>query len=147
MNAHQFIKGYEQVLKAFGHWPSFHDGEVYRVVLDRTRKTDSGDFYPSVELVIHGWNMTSEITEGGYYKLEQHHLVHFLFEHVTDFELDGLNHQNVLSSLDLALAEDEKSSNCILSVELAHCYGLSGSFKARQAQILSVIPCADDEAR
>ncbi|HEY8095307.1 MAG TPA: hypothetical protein VIE65_04330, partial [Methylobacter sp.] len=60
-------------------------------------------------------------------------------------ELDGLNHQNVLSSLDLALAEDDKSFTNTLSVELAHCYGLSGSFKARQAQVVVVIPYTDGE--
>ena len=144
MNVHEFIHGYEQVLKAFGRWPSFHDGEVHRVILDRTRKAENGDFFPSIELLVHGWNMTSEVTKDGYYKLEQQHIVHFLFEYVTDLELDGLNHQNVLSGLDFTLVKDGNSSNNILSIELVHCYGLSGSFKARQAKIQAVTPYANN---
>ena len=86
MEPHEFIEGHAQVLEAFGQWPRFHDAEVHRVVLDRTRKSPSGSYYPSVELVIRGWVMTSEVTEGRYFKLEHDSLVHFLFEHVSDVE-------------------------------------------------------------
>ena len=140
MEPHEFIQGHAQVLEAFGQWPSFHDAEVHRVVLDRTRKSPSGSYYPSVELVIRGWVMTSEVTEGGYFKLEHDSLVHFLFEHVSDVELDGLNHQNVLFSLELELSNEAESELPALSVELSHCFGLSGSFKARAARVLSVEP-------
>ena len=144
MNAHELIHNHQLVLEAFGRWPSFHDAEVHSALLDRTRKFDNGSFYPSVELVIHGWNMTSEITDKGYYKLENQNLVHFIFEEVSDLELDGLNHQNVISSLDLSLQKN-KSGESLFFVELAHCYGLSGSFKAKRASIESVIPYSGEE--
>ena len=143
MEAHEFIEGHQLVLRTFGRWPSFHDGEVHRVVLDRTRQTQSGSYFPSVELVVRGWNTTEEVTEAGFYRLECDSVVHFLFEQVTDLELDGLNHQNVLSGLEFELSTEAESGLPILSVELSHCYGLSGGFKARRAIVVSVIPHAD----
>jgi hypothetical protein len=109
-------------------------------VLDRMRKLPSGSYYPSIELLVHGWVMTTEVTESGHYKLEHQSIVHFLFEQVTDVQLEDLNHQNVLSSLDFALSANNDSVSPILSVELTHCYGLSGSFKALRASVLSVVP-------
>ena len=86
--------------------------------------------------------MTSEVTSAGFYKQEHDSIVHFLFEQVTDLELDGLNHQNVLSSLDFEVVTDAESGSSLLSVELSHCYGLSGGFKALRASVVSVKPYA-----
>jgi hypothetical protein len=87
--------------------------------------------------------MTSDVTEAGFYRLECDSLVHFLFEEVTDVEFDGLNHQNVLSGLNFDLEPAEEGKIPLLSVELGHCYGLSGGFKARRARVLSVTPYAE----
>jgi hypothetical protein len=134
MEAYEFIEGHQLVTATFGRWPSFHDAEVHRVVLHRHYQRPGA----SVELVIHGWVMTSEVTPSGHYKLEHQSLVHFLFEQVSDFQLDGLNHQNVLSGLEFNLLGEPKPP--LLMVELSHCYGLSGSFKASKAKVLSVTP-------
>lgn len=142
MAPYEFIENYQIVMDTFGRWPGFHDGEVFRVVLDRTRRLSDGPFYPSIELSVRGWNMTTEVTEDGYYKLEEDSLVHLLFEHVSDVELGGLNHQNVISGLDLELSVDPGSGSPVLSVEINHCYGLSGGFKALRASVLSVEPIA-----
>ena len=109
-------------------------------MLDRTRKTSDGKYFPSIELLLYGWNMIDEITDAGHYKLENEFAVHFLFKEVSDVELDGLNHQNVLSGLDFAIMKEESSGAVLISVTLNHCYGLSGSFKATRARILSVAP-------
>lgn len=146
MNAYEAITNHQLVLAAFGQWPSFHDGEIHRLILDRTRRLPSGSFYPSVELFVRGWIMTSKITEAGYYRLDNNSLVHFLFEQVTELELDGLNHQNVLSSLELEMVQDQESGSPALAVELSHCYGLSGSFKAMQASVVSVVPYVSETA-
>jgi hypothetical protein len=134
------IANHALVLNAFGRWPSFHDGEVHRVVLDRMRKDQNGTFYSSVELLVRGWNMTSEVTPDGYYKCTNDSIVHFLFEEVYALELDGLNHQNVLSSLDFELIEGPSPPEQFIAVELSHCFGLSGRFEARLATVVSVSP-------
>jgi len=84
--------------------------------------------------------MTSDITDSGFYRLECDSVVHFIFEDVTDVEFDGLNHQNVLSGLDLKIDPASGEGHPRLSVELCHCYGLSGAFKAQRAAVLSVTP-------
>lgn len=34
MKAHEFIQGFELVLAHLGLWPSFHDAEVLKLVID-----------------------------------------------------------------------------------------------------------------
>lgn len=143
VEAHAFIDNNSAVLQVFGCWPSFHDGEVHRVVMDRARRHPNGTHYPSIELTIRGWNMTSDLTEDGLYRLEADSLIQFLFEEVTEVDFDGLNHQNVLSSLDFALETSDEGDAPLLSVELCHSYGLSGSFKARRATVVRVAPFAE----
>ena len=139
MHAYESIENHQLVLDTFGHWPSFHDGEVYRLILDRMRKNSSGSYYPSIELFIRGWAMTSEVTNQGHYKIENDSIVHFLFEYIEDLELQDLNNQNVLASLDFESILDE-DSNIKLNIQLRHCWGLSGYFSAKKAKVISVTP-------
>lgn len=141
MDPHLLIIGHEKVVSVFGRWPSFHDGEVHRLVLDSTRRDAKGARYSSIELLLRGWNLTEQVSSDGFYKQDADSVVHFLFERVYDLALDGLNHQNVISELELSVAAvpDDSSTTCLV-VELAHCYGLSGSFKAASGTVLSVSP-------
>ncbi|MCA3133854.1 MAG: hypothetical protein ING70_16560 [Rhodocyclaceae bacterium] len=141
MEPFSLIAGHEEVLAVFGRWPSFHDGEVHRLLLDSTRTDERGSRYPSIELALRGWNLTSQVSDEGFYKMECDSVVNLLFEHVYDLELDGLNHQNVLSELELSEVQDpEKPDNRHLAIELVHCYGLSGAFKAASARVVSISP-------
>lgn len=140
MDAYKFIENHALVLNVFGTWPSFHDGEVYKVVLDRTRRLPAGGCYASVDLSVRGWNLVGDITEAGSYRLKNDSLVHFLFEFVSDLELDGLNHQNVISGLDFEVVHAAGADAPMLAVEINHCYGLAGGFKALRASVLSVEP-------
>ena len=140
MDPYEFIEGHDQVFAHFGQWPSFHDGEVHRVVLDRMCRCASGSYVPNVEIHVRGWIMGPEITDQGFYKLNHDSVVQFLFEDIFDFELEGFNQQNVLSSLNLSLVADPLENTKALHVELEHCYLFSGEFSARKAKILAVVP-------
>lgn len=59
MNVYHVIADHQVVLDVFGQWPSFHDGEVHRVVLDRTYNLADDCYYPSIELHIRGWVLAS----------------------------------------------------------------------------------------
>ena len=91
------IPGKADVLAWFGYWPSFHDAEVLSITLDRA--------YPS-RIAVHTWNRTPELDARGYYVLDKHAIVTFVLEDflldregITNTQIDGFNHQNVLSSL------------------------------------------------
>jgi len=84
--------------------------------------------------------MVADISDDSLYRLKNDSLVHFLFEHVSELELDGLNHQNVISGLDFSLVHDAGEAVPVLAVEINHCYGLSGGFKALRASVISVVP-------
>lgn len=140
MEPYEFIEGHEKVIARFGQWPSFHDGEVHRIVLDRMNRSASGAYIPSVEVYLRGWIMTSEVTEAGYYKLVNDSVVHFRFENIFDFELEGFNNQNVLSSLNLSLITVPEQTERALHVEFEHCYQFSSEFSARKATVVSVVP-------
>ena len=103
MTPHVLITGHQKVISVFGHWPGFHDGEVHRLVLDSTRRDERGARYSSIELKVRTWNMTQRVSDQGFYVLENDSVVDLLFERVYDVALDGLNHQNVLSGLELCL--------------------------------------------
>jgi Immunity protein 50 len=141
MEPFSLIAGHEEVLAVFGRWPSFHDGEIHRLLLDSTRTDGTGSRYPSIELALRGWKLTPHVSDEGFYKVECDSVVNLLFEHVYDVELDGLNHQNVLSELELSEMQDPKNPEIKhLAVELVHCYGLSGGFKAATARVVSIQP-------
>ncbi|MBN8530987.1 MAG: hypothetical protein J0L97_03890, partial [Alphaproteobacteria bacterium] len=76
----------------------------------------------------------------GFYKRNNDSVVHFLFEDIFDFELEGFNQQNVLLSLNLSVVQDPMGSNHALHVELEHCYQFSGEFSARRAKVLGIAP-------
>lgn len=145
MEPYEFIEDHGKVIAHFGLWPSFHDGEVHRVVLDRMNRSSSGSFIPTAEVHLRGWVMTSDVNAGGLYKVENDAVVHFLFEDVFDFELEGFNQQNVLTSLNLSLVTGSPESEQALHVELEHCYLFSGEFSARKAKVLKVVPYVEGQ--
>lgn len=84
--------------------------------------------------------MRPEVTDTDFCKLHNDSVVHFLFEDIFNFELEGFNQQNVLSSLNLSIVNDSRGDGQALHVELEHCFLFSGEFTARKAKILSVAP-------
>jgi hypothetical protein len=132
-----------QVIDAFGYFPTFHDGEILDLYLNRDSSPTEG--YPTVSLAftLHGWEMTSEITPTGHYRLTKHHLVKFRFDHVDAVDLRFFNHQNVISELTIEKIEDP-TDHAILRVDFGSCYGLEGGFRAISGSVLEIVPCDED---
>ena len=137
MQPYEFIENFEQVIATFGMWPSFHDGEVLRIVLDRSPSSKVKT--PSLEIAIRGWVMGPDLTSEGFTKQNHDSVVHFLFEDIFDLELEGFNVQNVLTSLKLSLIADPEGQPA-LNVELEHCYLFDGVFNARKARVVGIEP-------
>ncbi len=58
------IDGVELLVDRFGFWPSLHDAEVLWIRLDRSNGLQFQG--PTVEMLVHVFEMTSEVTEEGY---------------------------------------------------------------------------------
>ncbi len=104
----------------FGFWPTFHDGEVLSLHLDRAG--------PS-HLRVHTWERTNELDSRRYYVLRKHVLVTFILEDISELELDGFSRQNVLAELTLTQHPDG------YNLKLWPCYGISGEIRARSVRI------------
>lgn len=131
------IKDASKVIEVFGYFPMFHDAEVVSMVCSRG-ETDSG--IPTLEFTVHGWEMTSDVTDSGYYVLDKHHLIDFKFYGVDSVDLHHWNHQNVLFELIIKSVE-KPSDHALLEVEFSSSFGLEGSFRASSGEIVGVRPC------
>ena len=132
-----FIVNHEAVVTAFGCWPSFHDA----LLLAFSRQGEC------VELRLHGWILTNDVDESGYFILSHHHEVTLHFERVTDAQLDGLNlcesefGRNILSYLDFKMIEP-KSGVFEVALESVVDPRFDAHFRAAVGRVVSVLPCA-----
>ena len=136
-----YLQNTGPVAKAFGYWPRFHDAPVVAFHYDRGGQG-------AVEFTLHGWEMTKDVDEWGFFKLIKHHLVRFAFHGITDPDLDGFTSMgNILFGLGFSSAE-EFAPTGKLSVNLDSAMGgdLCGSFSARSGEVLEIVPC-DGEGR
>lgn len=123
-------------MTAFGYWPSFHDAPVVAF------HYDSGG-HGDVEFTLHGWEMTPEVDERGFFKLIKHHLVRFAFHGITDADLDRFTSMgNILFELGFSSAEESAAAGKFC-VKLNSAIGgdLCGSFSAHSGKVLEVVPC------
>jgi len=136
------VDGANLLAERFGHWPSFHDAEVLWIRLDRRNGLQLQG--PTLEMLVHVFQVTSEVTEDGYYRLKNHSLVHFRFEHVTELQIDGFNHQNAIFGLAIVDETGTGWENKYFKVTIDSSYGVGGSFHCVRPEILSVSPCDAD---
>jgi hypothetical protein len=120
----------------FGYFPSFHDAEVLRIVLDR--KIEKGRL-PTLEASIHVFEMTSEIVDGRYL-LRNHTLVTFQFLEADEIHLEGFNQQNVLQELSIEDISDQQLEWLKFEVQFNGIFGMDLRFRCRGVRILSAEP-------
>jgi hypothetical protein len=130
----------QRLTSIFGRWPSFHDSEVHRVVLDRSRTAG-----PSLEVTIHLFEVTPDLTPAGTYVLNHHTLVTIRFDEVVLELLGGFNAQNVLARLELTpIAHSQidplEFPSSRLQVVMESSYGMTAQFECAAAEITEVRP-------
>ena len=107
------LTGAEAVRQWFGSWPDFHDAEV--ISLSLARKGQSVlrvyPYYPHKPAV-----------------------VDFIFENVTDIELQDFSGQNVIMSLGIETATDQNGDK-VYRLVLGPCYGLAGRIDAKSLRV------------
>jgi len=114
------LPGAQALIEWFGRRPSFHDAEILSVSLDRARTSC---------IRLHTWDLTSEVDAKGYYVLKNHVVVWFLLEGVSDLELAGFSHQNVISGLTVKRSQEG------FELLLGQCYRLAGTLTAGSIRV------------
>lgn len=137
MNAIKDIIGTERLIERFGAWPSFHDAEVVRLVLNR-----AGSNGPMAELLVHTWVSNDKVDERGYYLMEKHTLVRFTFEQIKACDMSDFNEQNVLINLDFE--SENYEGERAFRVTINPSYGLGGSIVCGRIIIADVSSCNAD---
>jgi hypothetical protein len=116
MNEHDVeeeLTGSDMVRQWFGSWPNFHDAEI--ISLSLARKGQSVlRVYP--------------------YYPHKPATVDFIFENVTDIELQDFSVQNVIMSLRIEIATDQNGEK-VYRLVLGPCYGLAGKIDARSLRV------------
>jgi hypothetical protein len=129
-------------VEVFGYWPSFHDAPV----LDFGYTPDGAGV---IQFTLHGWEMTPEVDERGYFKLMKHHLVDFAFQGISEADLERFTSmENILFGLGFSTPEEfTEAGKFRVQLDSAMGGDLCGCFCARSGEILAVIPCDQDGKR
>jgi hypothetical protein len=134
------IAGAEQLVALFGYWPSFHDAEVLWLRLDRRAHGD-GYYGPTLEALIHTFEITSQVGADGCYVLRHRVLVHLRFREVVELRLEGFNHQNALMGLALTDLRERQMERVRWAARFHSAHGVDASFQCYAAEVVSVVPC------
>lgn len=114
------VPGADKVEALYGRWPSFHDAEVVELRLRRAGGST---------IKVHVFAMTDRVSETGHFVTENHAIVTFALEGISDCELYGFNQQNVISALMIQAGESG------YELTLGGCYGLEGKVVASKLSI------------
>lgn len=139
MDATNRILGGERLTSVFGYWPSFHDAEVIWLRMDRRSFAVGGG--PSVEAMLHTFEITSDVGPDDCYVLRNHVLVHFRFRDVVELQLAGFNHQNALFGLTVTDLRERQLEHIHFEVDFQSAFGVGASFQCHEIEVLSVEPC------
>ena len=129
------IPGGTELLLWFGDVPRFHDAEVESISLNRAK--------PS-HLILHLSKMAEKIGIDGFLVVEKRAAVTFVFEEIVELQIDGFNHQNVISELRLnwvstvsgiSIGNHQAERPEVYELLLEHCFGLSGYISARNISV------------
>jgi hypothetical protein len=136
------ILGAQSLIAVFGYWPSFHDAEVTWIKLDR-RPFGEG-YGPTLEAMVHAFEITSEVGVDGCYVLRHHVLVHFRFCGVVELQLAEFNHQNVLFGLGISDLHKRQLETVKFGVRFDSSFGVNVSFQCRSVEVIAVVPCSKE---
>ena len=105
------LPGAVDVITALGEWPSFHDAEILRVVINR-----GGRSAVTIRLMIAAY---------------QQKCVTFTFEKIADMRLEGedADSQNVIGGLMI------ETDGRFTTVLFSPCYGMAGYIKAESVAV------------
>ena len=128
------IKNTKIVTDYFGKWPSFHDFEIQRLILDREEVIAGDDPSLCVELI--GCRGTAAPA----YPNRGDCIIKIRFESIDKIHLAGFNHQNVINDIDIQSIWSEQINDQVLTVKILGAYGIEGEFECRSIRVVSLNP-------
>lgn len=96
------IQNAEVLTRLFGHWPDFHDAEIFGVRIDNAEWSE-----PSIEIDFEVAEMSDEVDERGYFRDQQRARTTLRFERAASLRLEGVYSQNSVFHLALEPAAPE----------------------------------------
>lgn len=140
------IGGSEKLTSIFGYWPSFHDAEILELhFLRGDVRPDKGVYeFPVLTLRMHVWQLTKNVDAKGYMVLQHHTLTTLKFTDVSEFQMQGFNHQNAIMGLVVKSQQRTKGPSPYFVVELEPASGMGGSFECLGIEVVDSVPCTDD---
>ncbi len=139
------ITGSEKLAQIFGYWPSFHDAEVHELHFSRGNiQVESGIYdFPVLTLRIHLWELTKQVDSAGFLVRRHHTLATLRFHDVSDFEMEGFNHQNAIMELRISSQERSEGPSPYFVVELEPAFGMGASFKCLRIEVVDAAHCTE----
>ena len=147
-----YIENSKKIVDIFGYWPSFHDVEVHELSLTVADRVpwEVGSESPVMEMQVHVFEMTKELTPDGDFVLTKHTLTRLRFRNVENLQLSDFSFQNCIFELVFGIEPMTHSQGGgpvdgpppnILNVRIYASVGLCGEFKCQSAEVVSAEPC------
>jgi hypothetical protein len=147
-----YIENSNRITDIFGYWPIFHDAWVHRISLSIADGEPwvPGSVSPVLDMLIHVFEMTKEVTKEGHFVLAKHTLVHLQFRNVTNLKLADFSYQN--SIFEMAFGVEPMSFPFgggpieglppnVLTVNITSSRRFHCEFKCESAEVISADPC------
>ena len=147
-----YIQHSNRITDIFGYWPTFHDAWIQKLSLS----VDGGEPWipssasPVLDLQVHVFEMTKDVTEEGYIVLAKHTLACLQFRNIESLQLSNFSYQNSIYELIFGIEPKiflygggpaEGPPPNVITVNINSSCGLSGEFKCQEAEVMSAEPC------
>ena len=94
---------------------------------------------PPEPMAFPGFGMMSGSGASGYRS------VAFRFSDVSEFEMEGFNHQNAMMSLSIDRREERRGpSQFVLAVTIEPAFGMGARFECTGIEVVEAIPCTPE---
>jgi hypothetical protein len=142
-----YIENSNKITNIFRCWPKFHDAEILKLDLSVAggQPWVVGSVSPTLDMQVHLFEMTKEISKEGPFVLRNHTLANLQFRNVGGLSLSNFSYQNAIFELVFGIEPVSYKSGGgppnVITVEINSSCGLSGEFKCQAAEVMSVEPC------
>ncbi|KUG05911.1 Imm50 family immunity protein [Solirubrum puertoriconensis] len=119
----------EAIREHFGHWPSFHDAEITRVVFDA-----NPGYHASVTFFITVSATYTHVDDRGHHKQTKQCDIELQFVGIKELEVDYFGHQNVI--FELLLEEQGSDIKCTFDASV----GMDAFIVAEEVRVAGLTP-------